>query len=195
MADSDLDQLLDEVESKADQSRCRKALVKESTIDDDVDDLIEDIFNDVCFGEDNMKQETKPANQKSVKTSNQEHNKNQSRHASIDENIDTFIDDILDDVCFDDGNAPVSLLFICNQRHCTACDFTIVIFNDYQRDASCDYYFLRNSIPELSKLPPKIIRKKGTWAYACQCSWRSIQELPDLGTDQQFRWVCSKHSA
>ncbi|MEE6509231.1 hypothetical protein FKM82_025041 [Ascaphus truei] len=52
----------------------------------------------------------------------------------------------------------------------------------------------RNSMPELSKLQTKILRKKGTRAYACQCSWRSIQELTDLGTDQQLRWVCGKHS-
>ncbi|XP_075438802.1 cilia- and flagella-associated protein 418 isoform X2 [Ascaphus truei] len=267
MADCDLDQLLDEVESKycppeppacprsrtgdsraehsragesrsghsragesrSGHSRCRKALVKESTIDEDVDDLIEDIFSDVCFGEDNMKRETKPANQKSVQTSNQVHNKNRSRNASmeasIDDNIDTFIEDILDDVSFDDDNmqktktanqhscktssqvhskkcCPVYVggscipfgigtnisKRACNQLRCTACDFTIVIFNDYQWDASCDYYFLRNSMPELSKLQTKILRKKGTRAYACQCSWRSIQELTDLGTDQQLRW-------
>lgn len=52
----------------------------------------------------------------------------------------------------------------------------------------------RNNMPELSKLRAKMIKKKGARAYACQCSWRSIDELTDLQTDQQLRWVCGKHA-
>uniref|UniRef100_A0A8C5LQH0 Cilia- and flagella-associated protein 418 n=1 Tax=Leptobrachium leishanense TaxID=445787 RepID=A0A8C5LQH0_9ANUR len=37
-------------------------------------------------------------------------------------------------------------------------------------------------------------KKKGTRAYACQCTWRSIQEQTDIGTDQQLHWVCGRHS-
>ncbi|KAK2095503.1 hypothetical protein P7K49_026919 [Saguinus oedipus] len=35
----------------------------------------------------------------------------------------------------------------------------------------------------------KLIKKKGTRAYACQCSWRTIEELTDLQTDRQLRWT------
>ncbi|MEE6465590.1 hypothetical protein FKM82_006605 [Ascaphus truei] len=217
MADGDLDQLLDEVESKycppeppacprsrtgdsraehsragesrSGHSRCRKALVKETTIDEGVDDLIEDIFSDVCFDilddvsfdDDNMKQKTKTANQHSCKTSSQVHSK---KCCPV----------YVGGSCIPFGIGTNISKRACNQLHCTACDFTIVIFNDYQWDASCDYYFLRNSMPELSKLQTTILRMKGTWAYACQCSWSSIQELTDLGTDQQLRWVCGKYS-
>ncbi|NXI74313.1 CH037 protein, partial [Anseranas semipalmata] len=81
----------------------------------------------------------------------------------------------------------------CDQLRCTACDFRVSLFNDYIWDQSCDYLFFRNNMPELSKLRAKMIKKKGSRAYACQCSWRSINELTDLQTDQQLRWVCGKH--
>ncbi|KFP57224.1 Protein C8orf37, partial [Cariama cristata] len=81
----------------------------------------------------------------------------------------------------------------CDQLRCTACDFRVSLFNDYVWDQSCDYLFFRNNMPELSKLRAKMIKKKGARAYACQCSWRSIDELTDLQTDQQLRWVCGKH--
>ncbi|XP_053849753.1 cilia- and flagella-associated protein 418 isoform X4 [Vidua macroura] len=47
----------------------------------------------------------------------------------------------------------------------------------------------RNNMPELSKLRAKMIKKKGARAYACQCSWRSIEELTDLQTEQQLRYM------
>ncbi|KAK4828208.1 hypothetical protein QYF61_024642 [Mycteria americana] len=82
----------------------------------------------------------------------------------------------------------------CDQLRCTACDFRVSLFNDYIWDQSCDYLFFRNNMPELSKLRAKMIKKKGARAYACQCSWRSIDELTDIQTDQQLRWVCGKHA-
>ncbi|XP_054023222.1 cilia- and flagella-associated protein 418 [Dryobates pubescens] len=82
----------------------------------------------------------------------------------------------------------------CDQLRCTACDFRVSLFNDYIWDQSCDYLFFRNNMPELSKLRAKMIKKKGARAYACQCSWRSIDELTDLQTEQQLRWVCGKHA-
>ncbi|XP_023776836.1 protein C8orf37 homolog [Cyanistes caeruleus] len=75
----------------------------------------------------------------------------------------------------------------CDQLRCTACDFRVSLFNDYIWDQSCDYLFFRNNMPELSKLRAKMIKKKGARAYACQCSWRSIDELTDLQTEQQLR--------
>ncbi|XP_064010810.1 cilia- and flagella-associated protein 418 [Pogoniulus pusillus] len=82
----------------------------------------------------------------------------------------------------------------CDQLRCTACDFRVLLFNDYVWDQSCDYLFFRNNMPELGKLRAKMIKKKGARAYACQCSWRSIDELTDLQAQQQLRWVCGKHA-
>ncbi|XP_062987038.1 cilia- and flagella-associated protein 418 [Elgaria multicarinata webbii] len=81
----------------------------------------------------------------------------------------------------------------CDQLRCTACDFRVSHYNDYQWDKSCDYLFFRNNMPEFSKLKTKMLTKRGSRAYACQCSWRSIDELTDLAMDRQLRWVCSKH--
>ncbi|OBS57826.1 hypothetical protein A6R68_11046, partial [Neotoma lepida] len=51
----------------------------------------------------------------------------------------------------------------------------------------------RNNMPEFHKLKAKLIQKKGARAYACQCSWRTIEELTDLQADHELRWVCGKH--
>ncbi|XP_010004812.1 PREDICTED: protein C8orf37 homolog [Chaetura pelagica] len=82
----------------------------------------------------------------------------------------------------------------CDQLRCTACDFRVSLFNDYIWDQSCDYLFFRNNMPDLCKLRAKMTKKKGARAYACQCSWRSIDEITDLQMDQQLRWVCGKHA-
>lgn len=55
------------------------------------------------------------------------------------------------------------------------------------------FLLLRNNMPEFSKLKTKMLMKNGSRAYACQCTWRSIDELTDLTMDRQLRWVCSKH--
>ncbi|KAH0617552.1 hypothetical protein JD844_015932, partial [Phrynosoma platyrhinos] len=81
----------------------------------------------------------------------------------------------------------------CDQLRCTACDFRVSYYDDYQWDKSCDYLFFRNNMPEFSKLRAKMLMKNGSRAYACQCTWRSVDQLTDLSTDRQLRWVCSKH--
>lgn len=81
----------------------------------------------------------------------------------------------------------------CDRLRCVACDFQIVNYNDYMWDKSCDYLFFRNNMPEFHKLKTKLIEKKGARAYACQCSWRTVEELTDLQADHELRWVCGKH--
>ncbi|XP_048214844.1 cilia- and flagella-associated protein 418 isoform X1 [Perognathus longimembris pacificus] len=81
----------------------------------------------------------------------------------------------------------------CDRLRCIACDFWVVSYSDYMWDTSCDYLFFRNNVPDFHKLKTKLIMKKGARAYACQCSWRTIEELTDLQTDHQLRWVCGKH--
>ncbi|XP_060241960.1 cilia- and flagella-associated protein 418 isoform X3 [Meriones unguiculatus] len=81
----------------------------------------------------------------------------------------------------------------CDRLRCVACDFRVVSYSDYVWDESCDYLFFRNNMPEFHKLKAKLVKKKGARAYACQCSWRSIEELTELQTDHELRWVCGKH--
>ncbi|GAB1288302.1 Cilia- and flagella-associated protein 418 [Apodemus speciosus] len=71
----------------------------------------------------------------------------------------------------------------CDRLRCVACDFRIVSYNDYMWDKSCDYLFFRNNMPEFQKLRTKLIEKKGARAYACQCSWRTVEELTDLADE------------
>ncbi|KAM4704937.1 cilia- and flagella-associated protein 418 [Rhinophrynus dorsalis] len=191
MADDDLDLLLDEVESKfcgprpaaggglVRPDRSRNAVVKSSKDDENIDDLIDDIL-DVSFHGDN-KQKTRLDKQPACRPSSEMHTKKccpvYVAGSSIPFGIGTNISKRA-----------------CNQLRCTACDFYIMTFDDYRWDASCDYLFFRNSMPELSKLQSKLLKKKGMRAYSCQCSWRSILELTDLTTDQQLRWVCGKHA-
>ncbi|XP_036731371.1 cilia- and flagella-associated protein 418 [Manis pentadactyla] len=81
----------------------------------------------------------------------------------------------------------------CDHLRCVACDFWVVSYDDSVWDKSCDYLFFRNNMPEFHKLKTKLVKKKGTRAYACQCSWRTVEELTNLQTDHQLRWVCGKH--
>ncbi|XP_018427836.1 PREDICTED: protein C8orf37 homolog [Nanorana parkeri] len=198
--DDDLDKLLDEVESKYCQpqagtrgaagrtagggkrelGRSKNTVVNVSTDEEDVDNLIEDILDDHLH-KDNKAHRTKPANQKPSNIANQPHNK---------KCCPVYL-----------GGTMISFGFgthiserACSQLRCTSCDFSVLSFDDYKWDSSCDYLFFRNSMPEHSKLQSKMIRKKGTRAYACQCSWRSVYELTDLSKELQLRWVCGKHS-
>ncbi|XP_051878887.1 cilia- and flagella-associated protein 418 [Pristis pectinata] len=76
----------------------------------------------------------------------------------------------------------------CDQLRCTTCDFRVITLDDYEWNKTCDYFFFRNNMPDLNKLKTKALSKRGARAYACQCSWRSIQNLTDLREEQQLRW-------
>ncbi|XP_007488196.1 cilia- and flagella-associated protein 418 isoform X2 [Monodelphis domestica] len=148
--------------------------------DDDLDGLINEIFEEPCFHRNPVKLKSKSSNNTSVRTSIQMLGKRCSP------------------VYLGGSSAPCGIgtntsQRTCDQLRCTACDFRVLSFDDYMWDKSCDYLFFRNNMPEFSKLKAKMIKQKGTRAYACQCSWRDIKELTDLRTDQQLRWVCGKH--
>ncbi|XP_074433576.1 cilia- and flagella-associated protein 418 [Larus michahellis] len=203
----DLDQLLDEVERRlcrlpgqgaagghrdgdgqeeeqtAKEGRSAKLLMSAGSSEEDIDDIIDEICNDSSFAKTPLKLKSKSASltPESNSVVVQTHRKRccpvylggSSSPCGIGTNISKRT---------------------CDQLRCTACDFRVSLFNGYIWDQSCDYLFFRNNMPELSKLRAKMIKKKGARAYACQCSWRSIDELTDLQTDQQLRWVCGKHA-
>ncbi|XP_046842239.1 cilia- and flagella-associated protein 418-like isoform X2 [Xenia sp. Carnegie-2017] len=81
----------------------------------------------------------------------------------------------------------------CDQLRCTACDFQVFSFDDYKWHSSCDYLFFRNNIPDFEKLKVNLIQKRGSRAYACQCSWRSITHIENIENDTGLKWVCGKH--
>ncbi|XP_068090984.1 cilia- and flagella-associated protein 418 [Hyperolius riggenbachi] len=199
-AEEDLDRLLDEVESKYCQPRAGTAGTTCRTVgnserepkrsrnrgdnvaaeDEDVDDLIEDIL-DVHLPQ---------GNQTGRSSSNQKFSKTANQTPQLKKCCPVYLGGTA--VAFGVGTNISERA--CPQLRCTSCDFSVLIFDDYKWDPSCDYLFFRNSMPEHSKLQSKMIRKKGSRAYACQCSWRSVHELTGLSTEQQLRWVCAKHS-
>ncbi|XP_034409158.1 protein C8orf37 homolog [Cyclopterus lumpus] len=81
----------------------------------------------------------------------------------------------------------------CDQLRCTSCDFRVLTFDDCEWDASCDYLFLRNNVPDRQKLGARLKKRRGSRAFACQCSWFTAAEPTDLRDRAGLRWVCGKH--
>ncbi|XP_002739042.1 cilia- and flagella-associated protein 418-like [Saccoglossus kowalevskii] len=82
----------------------------------------------------------------------------------------------------------------CDKLRCTDCDFKVVMYDNFEWHPSCDYLFLRNNVPDFKKLSAKLNKKKGYRAYACQCKWRSVREFVDLQKETDLKWVCGKHT-
>ncbi|XP_071824678.1 cilia- and flagella-associated protein 418-like [Apostichopus japonicus] len=80
----------------------------------------------------------------------------------------------------------------CDQLRCTSCDFKVVFYDNVQWDNTCDYLFFRNNVPDYQRLCSKLKKKKGSRAYACQCTWRSVTKLMNL-VEEDIKWVCGKH--
>lgn len=206
----DLDELLDEVESKfcrpdplrlgmgevpkgcgglthsGDRNRAEAKENHRSTEtetfkkEDDLDTLIKEIFEEPTFDKKPFKVKSKSSDNTSIRASIQGLGKSCSPvylgGSSVPCGIGTNISQRA-----------------CDHLRCITCDFRVVSYNDCMWDKSCDYLFFRNSMPEFHKLKTKLVKKKGTRAYACQCSWRTIEELTELHTDHLLRWVCGKH--
>ncbi|XP_014671779.1 PREDICTED: protein C8orf37 homolog [Priapulus caudatus] len=81
----------------------------------------------------------------------------------------------------------------CDKLRCTDCDFKCVMYNDYKWRDDIDYLFLRNNVPDFAKLKEKLLVRKGFRAYACQCKWRSVNQVVDIRDDPDIKWVCGKH--
>nr|XP_054493762.1 cilia- and flagella-associated protein 418 [Agelaius phoeniceus] len=191
MAD-DLDRLLDEVERRlchrrggggpeqpaaAKEGRSAKVLMSADSSEEDLDDIIDEICNDSSFTK------TPPKLKSNSASLTPERNSVVVVQARGKRCCPVYLGGSLSP----SGIGTNISKRACDQLRCTACDFRVSLFNDYVWDQSCDYLFFRNNMPELSKLRAKMIKKKGARAYACQCSWRSIDELTDLQTEQQLR--------
>nr|XP_045361396.1 cilia- and flagella-associated protein 418 isoform X2 [Camelus bactrianus] len=211
----DLDELLDEVESKFcspdplrldmverprggggggvlsnDRNRAEAKENLRSTEafkkEDDLDSLINEIFEEPNFDKKHFKLKSKSSGNTSVRASIRGLGKSCSPvylgGSAVPCGIGT-----------NTSQRAFSLTRACDRLRCVACDFWVVSYDDHRWDRSCDYLFFRNNMPEFHKLKTKLVKKKGTRAYACQCSWRTIEDLTDLQTDHQLRWVCGKH--
>jgi len=80
----------------------------------------------------------------------------------------------------------------CDQLRCTACDFKVCQFDNFRWASDTNYLFLRNNVPDFQKLKSKLSTAKGQRAYCCQCSWRTVKELAVLN-DPELKWHCGGH--
>uniref|UniRef100_A0A8D0BST6 Cilia- and flagella-associated protein 418 n=1 Tax=Salvator merianae TaxID=96440 RepID=A0A8D0BST6_SALMN len=170
------------VVASGERARFPKASPRRASEEEDIDEIIKEIIDENSYATNSVKQKSK--------TSNPVPETNTSAQSQVKRCYPVYLGG---------SKAPCGIgrsssQRTCDQLRCTACDFRVSHYNDYQWDQACDYLFFRNNMPEFQKLRTKMLVKKGSRAYACQCTWRSIEELTDLSTDRQLRWVCSKHT-
>lgn len=87
----------------------------------------------------------------------------------------------------DKFNAP------CERLRCMQCDFIVKRFENCKWDDSSDYYFFRNYIGNTNELNKKLEKQSGSAAYACQCSWKNVNELQEVSKFKDVKWVCAGH--
>ena len=98
----------------------------------------------------------------------------------------------------------------CDALLCLSCNLRVVMFDNIAWDESTDYLFLRNNVPDLSRLKGTIILsssimnwhlsvfaaklgpKRGCRAYACQCQWRNVFDTTEVRAEK-LQWICRKH--
>lgn len=57
---------------------------------------------------------------------------------------------------------------------CLKCDFKVLRFDRSQWDSDVNYLFFRNYMPNVKKIAVKLRASKYHAAYACQCTWQSV---------------------
>ncbi|XP_047217560.1 cilia- and flagella-associated protein 418 [Girardinichthys multiradiatus] len=201
MDDDDLDELLDEVEKKfcskvsaacSDEKRNKhenkqgewsasKHEEPKSSVSEDIDALLEELLEDDYSSSPQSKSEPFSKREQAVKKL--------SFQTAGRKCCPVFIGGS----SVPNGVGTATSQRSCDQLRCISCDFRVLMFDDSEWDASCDYLFLRNNVPDRQKLRDKLKKRKGLRAYACQCNWVSTSETTDLRDQPQLRWVCGKH--
>jgi len=83
----------------------------------------------------------------------------------------------------------------CANLRCYNCDFKVEMFDHYRWSPDTDYLFLRNNMPDFSKLQSRLLSRRSSRAYACQCQWTNAQEMEPLTGDLKRLWHCAgRHS-
>ena len=93
------------------------------------------------------------------------------------------------------GKCSSSCIRACNAIRCTSCDFAIISIDSRRWTEHADYLFFRNHMPDKQKLLIQTRPLRGCRAYACQCTWLSVQDLVNVADNQSLKskWVCGKH--
>jgi len=82
----------------------------------------------------------------------------------------------------------------CSSLRCYNCDFSVVMFDNFRWSPDIDYLFLRNNMPDFNKLQSRLLSRRNSRAYACQCQWINAQEITELTGELKRLWHCGgKH--
>jgi len=90
------------------------------------------------------------------------------------------------------GRCTPSAARACDTLLCLTCNHPVVAFDQVAWLESTDYLFLRNNIPDFSRLKGRLRSEVGCRAYACQCQWRNIRGQSGP-VDEAVQWVCRGH--
>ncbi|KAL5021780.1 hypothetical protein ScPMuIL_000935 [Solemya velum] len=181
MAD-DIDDLLDEVETKFCTSEQNKKKTQNKTFgnrtvrkkdDEEIQSIIDDIIEDRFLDGELEKVTSGPV---------------QIRPKASNKCFPIYLGGSNESQGFANGLTKRT----CDKLRCTGCDFRVLMFDDFKWYADTDYLFLRNNVPDFHRLKSNLIVFPGSRAYCCQCSWRSQVDLTEL-KDPRLKWVCGKH--
>ncbi|CAN0306136.1 unnamed protein product, partial [Ectocarpus fasciculatus] len=81
----------------------------------------------------------------------------------------------------------------CDKLRCTDCNFEVLCFHGRAWDDQTDYMFLRNNVPDTTKLSARLQPCSDSCAYACQCSWQNVKDVRALSPTERPRWACGGH--
>ncbi|KAI6659930.1 hypothetical protein LOD99_14270 [Oopsacas minuta] len=175
--DAELDNLLDEVESRYILSPSKSPVPysekpRQEEIDIEVEMLLEDI-NQI---------ENSPPSRKLTSISHQI-----TQHKPINKCDQLYLAGTKRTM----GKSSNFILKACDNIRCTSCDFSIISIDNRKWTQSTDYLFFRNHMPDKLKLISETKLLKGSRAYACQCTWISVQDILKV-TDNislKFKWL------
>ncbi|CAG2054265.1 unnamed protein product [Timema podura] len=91
------------------------------------------------------------------------------------------------------GHSTLSSPRICNNLHCTSCDYGVSTFVHFKWTSSTNYIFLRNNMPDFDKVKSCLVQSEGWNAYACQCSYHATENLDELHNLRKLEWICKGH--
>uniref|UniRef100_A0A673IYY2 Cilia- and flagella-associated protein 418 n=1 Tax=Sinocyclocheilus rhinocerous TaxID=307959 RepID=A0A673IYY2_9TELE len=160
---------------------------------DDLDDLLDEVESKFCCSTSASKQSTYALKQTDQKCANPEDKKQSRKQRCKkvqhdNDDIDAMLQEILDEdyqpitfhetltfsanrccpVFLGGSSVPHGVgtsvsQRACNHLRCTSCDFSVIMFEDHEWDSSCDYLFFRNNMPDYHKLKAKLRRFGATY--------------------------------
>jgi len=80
----------------------------------------------------------------------------------------------------------------CDRLRCTDCDFKVSIYKDFIWDSSTDYLFLRNNMPDFSRLRAKLIPRSGRLLWLAPTITKAIAIWTGKSSAGRRLWCLAK---